>query len=433
MAAELSVVPDTLKEVNDSIMQMKWFILVMILISAVCYAEGPLHIVYWRHHYQQEYLAMKELIRLFEKQYPTIKIDFMTFPASVYSTKIVATLTAGEGPDIINIHNSWAYGYIRSGLIVPVSTQQFAYQKMDQNFFPLAGSFKWHGIYYGVPIGGANLALFYNKKLFREAGLTSPPHSWEELLEMAKKLTRRQGNRLLQSGASLGMSAGQGWNYFVEGVLRQAGIKKILSDDQQTVMWDNAQGVEALRWYTNFVTEYKINSLLFPADFDAFRLGLSAMMVNGNWTIGNIKKVAPDLEYGTVELPYRQDLKIQASYGTFWANCVTRKASRKVQKAAWKFIHFITTYQSMKYWSNQVGELPMRRDVLKDKVFLQNNPLLSPFIRQMQYSYSSVKKDEREYKAAITEAIEQILYNGMSPKQALHMAAKRINTMLKRK
>ena len=74
-------------------------------------------VTYWRHHNQAELAALEKVIKAFEKEHPDIEIDLKVFPFGVYETKLVATLAAGKGPDIINIHNSWAYGYVTSGLV----------------------------------------------------------------------------------------------------------------------------------------------------------------------------------------------------------------------------------------------------------------------------------------------------------------------------
>jgi len=390
-------------------------------------------LTYWRHHEGNEVETIKTLIDRFQKLHPHVKIDLLTFPYNVYTTKLVASLSTGEGPDIINIHNSWAYGYIKAGLILRVPSDIVSSQEFQRDFFPMMESFSRHGVYYGIPIGGSNLALFYNKDMFTAAGLEPqhPPATWDELAVMAETMTRREpSGRLTQAGAALGMPDGQGWNYFVEGVLRQNGAG-IISDDLRKVLWDSPEGVEALDWYVGFITRRKINSHLLPRDFDSFRLGLSGIMIGGGWNVGQIRKRAPNLNVGTALLPVSPK-GIRATYGTFWGNAVTRKTPFEAQKWAWEFIKFMTTYENMKYWSQRTGELPMRRDVLKDEQLKKADPLLGPFIEQLPYSYSSIKKDETTYMWAVSEAMEQMVYNGMDAATALQRAAVTINKMLER-
>ena len=411
-------------------------------------SDGQVTVSYWRHYAAPEKAALEKLIQRFEAENPGIHIELKTFPFAVFKTKLVATLSTGQGPDIINIHNSWAYSYIESRLIVPVPEDLFAPGELQQQFFPLAGTFSQHGAFYAVPIAGTNLALFYNKAMFREAGL-SPPRTWTELDSSARKLARRDARgRLIRAGASLGSGEGQGWNHFVDGVLPQAGVT-LLSGNQRQVEWNTPQGVEALTWYTSFRKgEDAPNSVLFPKAEDAFRLGLSAMIVDGAWRIGGLASDAPDLEYGTAPVP-ASDAGVRATYGTVWGNAVTRRAPAPVAEAAWKFIRFLASYQNMKFWSRCTGELPLRRRVLEDRAFLQaaepaegqgecpwtpeRVQLLLPFFDQMAYTDASLKKDEAVYKAAILHAIDEVVLKDVPPREALDTAAKKVNPMLRRK
>lgn len=385
----------------------------------------------WRHHHPSETAAFKELIKRFEAEHPKVRVEFLSFPYGVFTTKLAAALSTGEGPDIINIHNSWAYNYIKSGVVLALPEGEFPRARLRREFFPLLDSFRRDGAYYGLPIGASNLALYYNKDMFRKAGLDPdrPPRTWREFERAAEKMTRRdRAGRILQTGAMLGIPDGQGWNFFVEGALRQFGAR-IVSKDLKRVLWDGPEGVAALRWYTGFIKTRNIYSHLLPHDYDCFRLGLGAMMINGGWQVGTLKRDAPDIDYGTAPLPVGEK-GIRATYGTYWASCVTRTASEEERPWAWRFLKFITSYESMKLWSERTGELPMRRRVLSDQAFKKANPMLRAFIEQLPYSYASVKKDEAAYSGAITRAMEEIIYNDMDPAEALREAAATVNKML---
>ena len=400
--------------------------------AEVAAEPGRVTVTYWRHYKDTEEAAMKALIRRFEERHPGVRVVLRTFPYDVYRTKVVATLSAGEGPDIINIHNSWIYGYVRSGLILPVPPEVLDRRQLKRDFFPMMSSFTSLGTPYAVPLGAGNLALYYNRTLFRQAGLDPdrPPRTWDELAAMAGKIALRRDGRLVRAGACIGRPEGQGWNYLVEGVMRQAGVS-LISPDLRSVGWNNPAGVAALDWFTSFITRQQVYSVMLPEQLDTFRLGLAGMTVDGPFAMGQLKNMAPDLDYGIAPLPVGPK-KIRANHGSAWGNAVTRKATVEVQKAAWSFIRYIASYDTMKIWCEKVGELPMRRRVLSDRVFIARVGRLQPFLEQMEYSHASVKKDETEYRVAISEAIQQVLLNHMPPARALDQAARRINTMLER-
>ena len=151
------------------------------------------------------------------------------------------------------------------------------------------------------------------------------------------------------------------------------------------------------------------------------------MMVEGNWSVGRLAINAPNLPYRTAVLPKGKE---RATYGTFWANCVTKKATGEVETAAWEFIKFITSAESSREWALNVGELPMRKAVAEARELREKQPHIAPFLEQMPYAYSSLKKEEEVYKRAIVAAVEGVLLKDKAPEDALNDAAKKVNEML---
>jgi len=395
------------------------------------FSNKKLELIYWRHYSSLEKEAITNLIKKYEEKNPDIKIHLVTMPYDTYVNKLVTTLAAGKGPHIVNLHNSWAYNYIKSGLLLPVDKEIISYKEIEEDFFPAINSFRKYGLYYGLPIGIGNLALYYNVNLFEKAELSpdSPPETWQDLLNYAKKLTVRdkKTGRILIAGADLGHpGSGQGWNYLVDSLFPQNDAK-IINEEGTKVLWNSKNGIEAFKFYTDFITKYKVNSYLFPSPYFAFRLGRLGMLVEGTWLIKSLKKDIRKFKWRVAKLPYN---KFKAVYGSFWANCVTKRANKKQAKEAWKFIKYLSSTESMEYWADKVGELPVRKSVAQNKNFIQLHPELKPFIEQLPYTNSSLKKNEATYRLAITTAIERVVLMGYPPEKALNIAAEEINKML---
>ena len=159
-------------------------------------------VTYWCYHKEPVHNALVELIKRFEAINPSIRIDFKTFPYNVYTTKVVAAVTTGQGPDIVYIHGSWAYAYINSGLILPVPEHVLSREEFEKEFFPLVDSFVSDNAYYAIPIVGSNLGLYYNKSMFLDAGIDHPPRTWSELKTMAKKIDQKGPSRSLTARRS---------------------------------------------------------------------------------------------------------------------------------------------------------------------------------------------------------------------------------------
>jgi len=217
----------------------------------------------------------------------------------------------------------------------------------------------------------------------------------------------------------------------VDAVFPQFGVPS-LSNDQRAVGWNSEAGARALRWYTDFVRRLKVNSVLLPEGRDAFRLGLSSMTVDGNWQVDYLRRSAPNLELGTAPLPQPAHGP-RATYGTFWATAVSASTSDTERRAAFAFLAFLGRYDTMTAWCDATGELPVRRRLLKDKALQARHPLLTPFMRQMAFARASLKKDEGTYKAAMVDAIDEVLLRDTPPRLAIQQAAARVNAMLRRR
>ncbi len=400
-------------------------------------ADAEVVVTYWRHYNEVEVTTLGALVERFEANHPGVRVQVETFPFNVYMTKVVATLTAGLGPDVVNLHNSWIHDYVDSGLIEPVPDGLFEDGELEEEFFPLMASFARHGVTYGVPMGGGNLGLYYHRGMLAEAGL-EPPRTWSELELAARQLARRDDHgRLVRAGASLGEGDGQGWNTLVDALFAQRGVGRLAADGR-AVAWDTPEGAEVLAWYTGFAHGADApNSVMFPKPNEAFRLELSAMIIDGNWRIGVLQTEAPDLDYGTAPIPVA-DGGVPATYGTAWGHAVTRRADGPVRDAAWELVHFLAEYDNMVAWSEGTGELPMRRRVLDDgdyetRMAGLTSDRIQPFLEQMPFAQASLKKDEGTYKAAMVEAIDRVLLQDEEPAEALHSAAERVDAMLERR
>lgn len=389
---------------------------------------GQTVLTYWRHFYQTEDRAVKELIRKFEDEHPDIRINYQSMPYQGFRKKLYTSLQAGKGPDIMNIHNSWVYPFVKGGVVMEIPAEILPAEKIREQFIPLISSFSVDSSYFGLPIGGGCLALFINTDHLKEAGLQPDihPETWEELEKMALQLTKKEGTRILRTGFACGGTKSQSWNYLVEGLFRQNG-SRIINKEHTRVLWDSAEAIEAFKWYLSFVTEHRIFSLDFDKPVNVFMEGSASMIVDLNVIVQKLKEQAPDIHYRIYPLPRR---KQKATYGSCWGNCVTTTCTSQKSEAAFAFITFLASETSARFWTDAVGELPLYTSVLNDESFRSNHKKLFPFIVSMEYAYSSLKKDESAYKRAIVEAIEKVIQKNIAPEQALKQAALKVNTML---
>ena len=168
----------------------------------------PVEIEYWQYTFAQRVQAIDELIKRFEAENPNIKVKHTHVPYDDFRLKIAAAIPAGQGPDVVQLFYGWLQDYLKAKLLQPLPAEAFPAAEIERDFFPLVKQMKVDGQYYAVPTAVRSLALFWNKKLFTEAGLdpAKPPQTLDEMLAMAQKLTKRDGGgNLLQAGIALDM------------------------------------------------------------------------------------------------------------------------------------------------------------------------------------------------------------------------------------
>ncbi len=120
-----------------------------------------------------------------------IKVDLEVIDWNSLYNRILTAISSGQGPDVLNIGNTWAVSLQSTGAFQPVEGD-FLKQIGGKDAF-LASSWSNTGAPgktpTSVPLYGQTYSLYYNKALFTEAGIAEPPASWDDFVADAKKLT----------------------------------------------------------------------------------------------------------------------------------------------------------------------------------------------------------------------------------------------------
>lgn len=378
-------------------------------------------LTYWQYEFKTKVEAVNELIRRFEAQNPGIKVLHQTFPYDAYQQKVATSIPAGQGPDVVNLYYGWAPTWVKAGYLVPLP-EDWA-KRVDESFVPMVQAAKVAGKLYGVPTAVRSLALFYNKDLFRQAGLSGPPRTWGEFLEAAKRLTVKQGNRFTQIGYGVAPD-GQDHHLVREVLLRQFGGRPY-SEDGRRVLYLSEAGVRALTFYTDWVRKYEIGVPgFFPGNNgyrDGFIAGKIGMIVDGSFAIGTIQQGAR-FNWGVAELPLERPGGRKANFGSFWMHALTPLATGAKREAALKFLAFLTSEETQRYWLEKVGELPASKALIRDPK-LSLSPVYGPFVLSLGYAKATPFVDEAAQRKVMVDAINRVLLQGMDPAQSLKMAA----------
>jgi len=401
-------------------------------IGAIAGAKAQaVEIEYWQYVFDARIKAMNELIKRFEAANPGIKVKHTTFPYADYQTKIAAAVPAGQGPDVVQLYYGWLDNFVAAKFIQPLPRDAFPHDVIEKEFYPIVQTMKRDGEYYGLPTAVRTLALFYNKKLFQEAGLdpNKPPQTLDEYLEAAKKTVKRDAaGNMLSAGAVIDMP-GQDLHWWREVLLRQMGGKPY-SDDNKSVAYDSEAGAKALNWYADLQRVHKVGQAGFMDEGQAaFRAGRAAMTVDGSFRLGAFGGIK-NFEWGVTELPASADGK-RSNFASYWVNAITAKPTGPKLEAAKKFMAFTTSPEAMQVWLDMVGELPARKAAAETQANL-SHPIYGPFLKALNYSQATVFVDELAQRQVGLDMANRVFIQNQDAKASLAEAAKAEQAILDR-
>ncbi|PWJ11447.1 extracellular solute-binding protein [Jannaschia seohaensis] len=384
-------------------------------------AQAEVEIEYWQYFFDARVEAMEQLIENFEAANPDITVTMTHFPYADYRTKVAAAIPAGEGPDVVQLFYGWLNDYVEADLIQPLPADVFPAEKIDAEFFPMVQAMKDGDAYWALPTAVRSLALFYNERLFEEAGIEAPPETLDEMMDIAAKLTKRDGaGNLTQVGITAGMTA-QDHHWWREGLIRQMGGEPYL-DDYQTVNYNSDAGRAALDMYTSMFTgDDAVTAIGFMDEPQAaFKAGRAGMHIDGSFRIGSLNGTR-GLKWGVTELPATAD-GTRSNYSSYWVNAITTKAEGEKYDAAVKFMEYITSDEAMQIWLDVVGELPAKPSVgLTEEN--ANDATFGPFIRGLAYANTTKFANESAQRQLMVEMVERITLQDMDPAESLAIAA----------
>jgi multiple sugar transport system substrate-binding protein len=307
-----------------------------------------------------EYLSIDRMVKEFEAANPNIHIELQYVNSDYALQKATVALQGNKQPDI-------SYQY---GTNMPQLAQ--SPKVVDLTDKVNAGDYNWDDFYQGeqavatvdgrvlgVPALVDNLAVVYNKDLFKAAGLKppGPDWTWDELRTDAKALTDPANNVFGLVFPADG-SETMVWQY--EAMLWEAG-GNILNPENTKAIFNEAPGVQALDMLTSINQDGSMY-LDFKPDSgksgQLFNSGNIGMIITGPWDLSGF----PDVNYGVQFMP---SFEAGGSHQTIAGpdNWVIFDNGQERVDAAWNFLSFMTSPDQVLQDSLDTSHLPTRASV----------------------------------------------------------------------
>lgn len=323
------------------------FLIVFILIIKAVFLSKPsnkaVSLVYWG--LWEESQVMEPLIAAYQQKNPNVKIDYQKMNPQSYREKLVSrskTEGTNQGgiakPDIFRFHNTWLPEI--KDIVAPLPPTIMSGDEFDKTFYPIhKKDLKVGNYYYGLPLEVDGLVLVYNESLFKKAGISTVPTTWDDITQIVPKLTvKNQSGSLITSGIAMGTASNVDHFSDIFGLLLLQNGGSLNKLDQE----ESAGALEIYRKFSEppqgYWTEEMSNSTT------AFIQEKVAIIIVPSWEVLTIKAANPDIDIKVVPVPVVPGTPL-ISLATYWVEGVSRFSSNQLE--AWKFLKFLTEKENM--------------------------------------------------------------------------------------
>lgn len=404
-------------------------------------------LTFWHSFIASTIPALDTLIADFESTHPGIKIKPQYIPTGdALIQKLITAIQSNTAPDISWLHADYMEDLVEADAIYKMEhfingENGLSETELSEIYPSLLQYASWRGTLYSLPMEATNLAIVYNKDMFKKYGLDPerPPQTWNELKEYVKKLTideDKDGNYEQVGFFIPNYPASGPWgNYMVwqfMPYLWQAG-GYLITAEQDRVLFNEKPGVEALSLWKELYQAQSMNT--FTNDYDiAFASQRLAMAMDGPWNLPRYEEIVKDFDYGFAFLPAGPAKRATVVGGEYLA--IFKQS--KNPEAAWSFIKWMISQETQAKWAMTSGYLPIRHDVISVPEFsdyLNKHPHFRVFFEQMDYSQAQRPIDYGSLQIIryIGEAIEKSMLGDLPPEEMLNEAAKKSNQILEQK
>ena len=384
-----------------------------------------------------EVKAIQATIDAFEKVHPNIHVKAV---GNITDDKINQALRAGgpSAPDVVSSFTTDNVGEFCTSHAFVDLTPFLEKSGIDPTTTfpgPQLSYTQYNGDQCTLPLLSDAYGLYYNKDMFKAAGISGPPKTMSELDADAVKLTKESGDTYSQLGF-------QPDYHFYESTIThfaaQWGPTYFTSDGKSNVGNDPALK-SAMEWQKNLVDKLGGYSRLDKfrtsageefSNNNAFMTGQVAMMIDGEWRAGMIDDSNSKVNYGVAPFPVPDDMADQYGKGYITGTIVGIASTSEKQNAAWEFVKYLTTdTDAVVNFANAIHNVPSTTAALaspkvsQDPNFQQfikiaSNPNSSTtpaspnggdyqlVLQQLGYDYESGKQSDLQ--AGLDDAAKQI-------------------------
>lgn len=372
-------------------------------------------ITYWASNQGATIQQDKDIISRVAKKFTDqtgVTVDFKVIPWTDLYNNILTATTSGEGPDVLNIGNTWSAALQATGAFLPFDGETMGSIGGAGKFLEtsLAASGAAGETPTSVPLYGLSYGMFYNLAMFEEAGISGPPENWDDFVAVARELTGGGRWGVAVEGASITENAH--WAFILG---RQNGGS--LFDEGGKPTFDSQPIVDAVRQYVSFIGDEKIAAPGNAEYADGqgaltdFSDGKAAMIVWQNNAMNSIENYGmKEDEYGVAKVPLPDPMPSGGEPIMTHVAGINISVFNNSQnsEAALDFVKFLTGEERQVELNQDFGSLPITRGAADDEAFQSEKVAVFNEILAENAEPMPLIPEEGEMETLIGDAVKQL-------------------------
>ncbi|MFJ2155053.1 ABC transporter substrate-binding protein [Streptomyces sp. NPDC087856] len=375
--------------------------------------DSPKTLTYWASNQGASIAIDKKVLQpeldKFKKQTGiTVKLEVV--PWSDLLNRILTATTSGQGPDVLNIGNTWSASLQATGAFLPWNTANFAKIGGKDRFVDSAlGSTGATGKDpAAVPLYSMAYALYYNKQIFADAGISQPPATWDELVADGKKIQAKGKQVIGAEGANVSENIHHAFVF-----AKQHGADFFTADGKPDFTNDGI--VAAVKQYVDLMAKDKVIPVgnaeyAQNQSVSDFAKGKTAMLMWQSASANLKSQGMSESSYGIAPIPVQSGTPgtgAQTNSMVAGINLAVFKNSNNLDGST-KFVKFMTSDAEQKILNTAYSSIPPVKTAQEDTAF--NTPANAVLKDTLAKSAAALPQvaDESQFETAVGTAVKDL-------------------------
>ena len=407
-----------------------------VLLALLCLpaAAHAVSLTVWTRLTEQQ---VSPIFEAFRKLHPEIDLHVEYIPGGKnHINKLMAAVAAHAPPDVTTLDVIGTAQFATIGALMPLDTLVAAHPELSPDQFSpgQVNTAKFDGKLEALPFGGDVSVIYYNRDMFRAAGLDpdKPPHTWDEFTAAAQKLTHAPdvyGFEIYPGYPTMTTFYGLPYLWMAGG--------EVLDAKTNQFAFNSDAGVRALTFLSDLHLKQHVllpSAIGKTGDADVlldFRQKRVAMTFGGPSQLQLLQATPVDFQVGIMPHPAPANAPSTSDIGGDNISIMAAIPQDRLA-AAVTLLQYTTSADAQRIWWESKGFLPVRKDMLTDPYY-DAHPLEKILLQAYVTAHDPPRTTHYvEMQQYLRDAYQEIFLGQESPKQALDDAAQQANALIKR-